>query len=240
MNEITTELTRLDLKFIKDNYLKVENWGKNWTIYKHNGIEIAACLYSIDIVCGNKICIKLDNIGTSYAYTKAINIGLNNFMSAQFVNVPINNPEYTEELFEYNILKKTLEIIKNIEHEIIISRESSVFKINQKEEKLLEVIASNYLDSRSIVNEEVRKTYTKNYVDKNRHRYNVKYVENLEYHIISNEYLNVVTQFNNAQVYKDISNKVHSKIEVINWNEIENYVGSKEFHIEMVNNLELI
>ena len=163
-NKLSTVLTRIDLKDLLSHYTDKALWGKKWTVYDYGNIEVTAELYSIDIYC-NEIKLKV-----AVHYKGKLNLGWGcNRSDWNWMSVPINHCEYTQEAFErklYGVAKETLSSIEARSIRFLPDYEAAD---NYRDEKIgkLKEEAKAWLNDKGVANESIREAYTDAFVDAN-------------------------------------------------------------------------
>lgn len=213
---ISTKITKLNLKVILDNYKKPEFWKKEWTIYKHNNIEITWHLYSIN--CKENTISSIVNI-RGFVVRKGgkhfVDIGHGfwetSSTSAYCSNIPIDNSDYKQEVFENNIIGACLKVLFQAEQNI--SRQYAEYRSAKSNDDdyndALAEIAEAFLDRNNVTNKEIRDAYIDSYVSKNTSsRFAYMYLKECEYKIIPNEYILLLSYFNNKKIFDEYKQKV--------------------------------
>jgi len=165
-NKLSTVLTRIDLKELLNHYTDRALWGKKWTIYDYGDITVTAELSSIDIRSNE---IKLI-IGVRYKGRKreckhsAVPYDWN------YMGVPIDHSEYTQEAFErklYGVAKDTLAYIES-SHIRQLPDYVDADKYRGERIKNLEEEAKAWLDDKGVTNKSIREAYIDAFVEANR------------------------------------------------------------------------
>ncbi len=207
MENISTNVVKLDLDIILKNYNKPEFWKQKWTIYKRPQIEIVAYISYIDVI-GNKIHMKIESTQTTYKLRgtkKKMDLwGSNNY---ELITIPINNPEYTKENFSRQILGASLKLIRYIERKLITqySAYKNAEKNEKDEEELLLSIAEDFLDGVGVTSEGIRSAYINAYVEENQvyDDVRIQILKDYDYKLIGNEYLILISYFNNKEMFDE-------------------------------------
>ena len=212
MNKISTKLVKVDLKTILDNYREPEFWSKTWLIYKRPQFEITMKIEEISIY-GNQIIFDVF-LNTTPKFTnkytnKSIAIFENHYFQAACVCIPINNKEFTQNIFENLVLSACLKKLKEIEG--ALTCESSDYKKADDLENLsrnkLRKIAVNFLNKNNIINVNIRNGYIDSYVNEYAEDLTSKIFENNYYKLIPEEYLILASYFNNDKKFAEIKEK---------------------------------
>lgn len=147
----TLKVYNIDYEFIIKNYLSPHLWQKIWTLLQYKEHIITLNLYKI-MTKDNEIVFEVKYQG---------------FWGTEYVNYSIANTSI-------NILKQQINgamfrIIERYE-DYLIEQTDGYKKINDskwEERELLRSIASDFLDSNNVTNDEIRDVYIDRYVDKN-------------------------------------------------------------------------
>ena len=175
---ISTKLYYIDYEYILQNYKKEEFWTKKWTIYDYGKLKIELGINAIN-VRDNKIIM---GINIYYAGDKRHHYKqeTSNYISGSCLdsseyyggtfNIPINNKEYTNELFQNKIYGICKRLIDYIEYQLICSL--AIYKNEKTRIDLLKDhlkdIANDFLDANNVTNEAIREAYVDKYVYDNK------------------------------------------------------------------------
>lgn len=163
-NKLSTVLTRIDLKDLLNHYTDKALWGKKWSIYDYGNVEVTAEIYSIDIY-SNEIKLKV-----AVHYRDKRNLGWSsNRYNWNWMSVPINHCEYTQEAFErklYGVAKDTLSSIEASSIRLLPDYEAADNYRDEKIEKLNEE-AKAWLDDKGVTNKSIREAYIDAFVEAN-------------------------------------------------------------------------
>ena len=164
-NKLSTVLTRIDLKELLEHYTDKALWGKKWTIYDYGDITVTAELWTIDIRYNE---IKLA-IGVRYKGRKRECIRYASPYEWNYMPIPINHCEYTQEAFErklYGVAKDTLEYIESGFIKALPDYDAADDYRSEKKDKLEEE-AKAWLDDKGVTNESIREAYIDAFVEAN-------------------------------------------------------------------------
>ena len=200
MNELSTHLVKLDVDTILANYKKPDFWSKTWTIFKGCGIEVTWCLTyinCIDNTIGSKVMVKCNLMRRGKRYTEYDY----NYCS----NIPINHEEYSQTVFENNIIGTALRTTEGVERMITrrYAEYSKAELLDEQQRETLRDIANEFLDNENVKNEDIRDAYISSYVDTNAtSRLALEVIANFKYKILSNAYLMFLSFFNNKDEFE--------------------------------------
>ena len=205
-NNISTNVVKLDLKTILENYKKPEFWNKTWLIIDTKWLSVIWHITYIDCQ-GNKIMseVKVSKIYHKRGREVRKSLWYNPSVSCQVI--PINNTEYTQKHFEKNIYGAVLRLIEVVEGML-----TSDYKEYKEADKLddtyinsLRVIAENFLDENKVTNEDIRNAYVDSYVSKmtlSRTSYKSKVVENFKHKLLIPVYVYTSAWFGNNKDFE--------------------------------------
>lgn len=228
----------IDYSFIIKNYLDERLWEKEWTIFIYKTFVITLRLSSINVKSKTIFFeVKLTDNGKEFS-----NIyGKRSFKEFSY-NINIEN---------INILKKTLtltifELIQRVELEFYIQktdRYTELIELRDEEQKRLQEIAEEFLDSEGVTNDEIRDAYIEYYIDKNENVWNLKnnYEIDMKYNILTDLYLvflEAVGDEDRLKLVKSHINEDTLKTVLEEIKEYEEYMQTDEFVEEMQGNLE--
>jgi hypothetical protein len=171
MNKISTKLVYIDYKELLENYKNPDFWGKRWTIYNYGNIKVELAINSIncqrnEIVMGLDVIYK-GNKKRKYLRHSETYIG-SYYSSSGYCGtfaVPIDHPEYSNEIFNNKVYGKVKNLILDIERTLIT--EFPNFK--QEETRLHDLrehwkdIANEWLDDKDIEDDDIREAYISSY-----------------------------------------------------------------------------
>ena len=129
-NKLSTVLTRIDLKDLLNHYTDKALWGKKWTIYDYGDITVTAELYSIE-VRGNEIRLSI----TVLYKGKRKRLWYSNPYDWNWMSVPIDHCEYTQEAFERKLYGVAKSILSNLEDRYIKALPDYIEASEHREER---------------------------------------------------------------------------------------------------------
>lgn len=173
MNKLSTKLVYVDYKELLENYKNPDFWGKRWTIYDYGNIKAELAINTINCQ-NNEIIMGLDVIykGNKKRNYRAITTAFNyigdyySHYSLGTFAVPIDHPEYSNEIFNNKVYGKVKSIIKAIESCLI--KEFPNYK--QEETRLHDLrenwkdIANDWLDEKGVEDDDIREAYIDSYI----------------------------------------------------------------------------
>lgn len=163
---LTTELQHIKLDEILANYRNPKFWKKKWCVFKTKDFD---CIWRIRVISVEDNTIA-SVVTLHYKGKKQVkrNWWDNESFSSYCDNVPINNPDYNQEVFNRNILGSVIRTIDYLEEAIAKCsyeyREAERLERDQRDK--LEEIANDFLDSENVTNDEIREAYIDHYVSK--------------------------------------------------------------------------
>ncbi len=172
MKNISTKLIYIDYKDLIANYKNPEFWGKKWTIYDYANIKAELAINCIDcykneIVMGLNVDYK-GNKKKCYKSKTMAYIG--NYKEAYYNGtfaVPIDHPEYTNNIFKNKIYGKVQDIISSIEKSLICEFPNYVAETDRLDEleDTWEKLAGNWLDDKGVEDDDIRQAYIDAYIN---------------------------------------------------------------------------
>ena len=171
MTNISTKLIYIDYKDLIANYKKPEFWGKKWTIYDYGNIKVELAINSISCF-NNQIAMGMDvyykgNKKRRYSRHVAGYIGsyYNDYYTGVFM-VPINHPEYTNEIFKNKIYGKVKDLIDSIEGTLITDFPNYRAESDRIDnlERMWNSQAEDWLDEKGVEDDTVRDAYISAYI----------------------------------------------------------------------------
>lgn len=226
-SNVSTQLVFLDLKTILANYKDPKFWGKKWTIFKSSQFEIVWYLYSINCM-NNKIDSRVKIMPFKIKRGKKIFIFNPWYNDGKFCDsIPIDNSDYTQEVFNKNILGTVLNTVKEAELNLIMSyaEYKEAEKANDEYSDRLKEIASDFLDSQNVTHRDIRDAYIDKYILDNSIDYTREVLQNLQYKVIPNLYLLVCSWFNATdkfEEYKKLCGGVRKSVWIKIWEQYRN------------------
>lgn len=163
-HKLSTVLTRIDLKDLLNHYTDKALWGKKWTIYDYGDIEVTAELYSIEVRSNEiKLAVTVKYKG------KRKRLWYSSPYDWNWMSVPINHSEYTQEAFErklYGVAKDTLAALEERHIKSLPDYVKAAEYRDEREKSLIEE-AERWLDDKGVTNESIREAYTDAFVSAN-------------------------------------------------------------------------
>ena len=163
-NKLSTVLTRIDLKDLLNHYTDKALWGKKWTIYDYGDIVVTAELYSIE-VRSNEIKLSV----TVLYKGKRKCLWYHNPYDWNWMSVPIDHCEYTQEAFERKLYGVAKSILSNLEDRYIKALPDYEAADDYRDDKIgkLRDEAEEWLDDKGVTNKDIQEAYTDAFVDAN-------------------------------------------------------------------------
>lgn len=176
------ENKKFDINKIIKMVFKRKDWGKKYTLYKLNEIEV-------------NICMESFNFNNSYA-TFRVYIGSPDKYSSSTFNVYTNRDDYTLEFVNRLLLKTVINVLNNYRQEIASDdankRYNYIYSWNMSREDLIALLHLNY-DINSInnmeIDEDTKELLIENLIDSKLDDYNDKY-----YYTPVNKYVDTVLE----------------------------------------------
>lgn len=205
-NIISTNVVKLDLQTILNNYKKPEFWSKNWLIIDTKWLSISWHITYINCK-DSKIMSEVKVTKINYKKGNTVIKSLWYYPSSDCQVIPINNPEYTQDHFEKNIYNAVLRAINYVEDSI--TRRYKEFEdadIRDDEYiKSLKKIAEEFLNENKVSNEDIREAYIDSYVAKiteDRITYKSKVLDNFRYKLLTPVYVFTSAWFDNEKDFE--------------------------------------
>lgn len=147
----TLRIYNIDYEFIIKNYLSPHLWQKIWTLLQYKEHIITLNLYKI-MTKDNEIVFEVKYQG---------------FWGTEYVHYNIANTSI--KILKQQINGAIFRIIERYEESLI--EETPEYKVisdsKWEERQRLKEIASDFLDSNNVTNDEIREVYIDRYIDKN-------------------------------------------------------------------------
>lgn len=231
MTNISTKLIYIDYKDLIANYKNPEFWGKKWTIYDYANIKVELAINCIacsknEIIMGLNVYYK-GNKKKCYKCEAKTYIG--NYNDTYYLGtfaIPIDHPEYTNDIFKNKVYGKVQDIISSIEKSLICEFPNYVAETDRLDEleDTWEKLAGNWLDDKGVEGDDIRQAYIDAYIDSCRHKtadYRDDIVKTNTNKVLAKELL-LFASFNNKEddvkKYSDIlKNKKVSKSKIRTW-----------------------
>lgn len=221
-NTISTNVVKLDLQVILNNYKKPEFWSKNWLIIDTKWLSINWHITYINCK-DNKIMSEVKITKINYKKGNKVIKSLWYYPSSDCQVIPINNPEYTQDHFEKNIYNAVLRVINSVED--TLTRYYKEFEDADAQDdsyiESLKNIAKAFLDENKVTNEDIREAYIDAYVSKmtyDRVSYKSKVIDNFRYKLLTPVYVYTSAWFDNEkdfEKYKAYDTKRKSEYEAM-------------------------
>lgn len=220
-NNISTNIQKINFKYILDNCTNKELWRQKWNIYEYDGLRLMLTLYSIDIA-DNKLTLLIES-NSSECFDE---IRYYSNMSEIFT-IPLSKEHYNKFVFKKQLFKTCLNLIDSIE--LIIMSESDKYEEEASKDLAMMLKAKMsikyLLNTKNINNENIVRAY----VNQNIKRlYFKQYIESWKsenkYKIISSHYLMLAliledkekyAEFESIILKKDSSTKNKKNIDLI-------------------------
>lgn len=233
-NKMILKAYDIDYSFIIKNYLDQKLWEKEWTLFVYKKFVVTLRLKYIYIY-KHKICFEI----------KLTNNNKNNW-NREYVGTV----EYSLNVENINILKKNINkqmlyVIEGMEKSDYIEQTEEYQKLiemqNEEREKLTK-IAEEFLDDNDIENENIREAYIEAYVSNTEKVWDLKqdYKNENQYKMLPDLYLTFAIATNNKELEEEIlETNFEKKEELLNEiKELEEYMQTEKYEIEVKNNLE--
>ena len=206
---ISTKLVYLDLSVVLANYRNPNFWGKQWTIYKNNDIEIYWMMTNID-VRRNVIQSEVHMRNFMYHSGKYKRQWFDQDYYGYCIacrDVPISNPEYTQAIFENNIFTATMSLIKAVEDHLIkgYAEYKAAVQLDQDHDdhlrEIAEEIANEYV-SAGAYSDEIKEAFIDKYTSDNKTQYAYKVLCSYSHKVIGSLYLMICSWFNKEEAFQ--------------------------------------
>lgn len=225
----------IDYDFIIKNYTDKALWDKEWVLFLFKNYKFTLYLESIktkekEIVFELKLTSDLDIWNNSVAVN--VNYNMNN-MSIDF----LKNLIYT----------KMIRLVEWLEERYIEYRDPvylATENARDSEREKLREIASDFLDSEGVTNDEIREVYIDNYVDKNEEIwYKLNRIkEDLKYSYLASLYLVLGSINEDTELKQKVRNSQAKNVaelekevkEIVDKLETEEYVDDMKENLEAV------
>ena len=236
--QLSTKLVYLDLTTILANYRDPKFWGKQWTIFKSGDIEIYWMMTHIDV--------KRQTIQSE------VHIRTFKFHSGKYNrhwyddswygsygdcrDIPISDPEYTQQVFELNILSAVLKIIKIVENHFIRGyaeyRKASALEDEEEEamKDIAQEIADEYVVSGGKYSNTIKDAFIDKYVSDHTTNYTNKVLAKYDHKVLGHLYLLVCSWFGREDFFNDHKILVGDNKKSHIWSEL--FAKAKEIQTE--------
>lgn len=203
-HHISTQLAYLDLSVVLANYRNPEFWGRKWIIYRSGKIEIYWRMVEINV--------KHNYIRSEVGYDSFIfkRGRISTWLYGEVYPcdcIPINNPEYKQELFERNVLAASLKLVRSME--LMVTYAYAEYHkarevLDAQREKLREIaeeVASTYILS-SPYAKDMRDAFVEKYVDDNLTDYPSLVLDRHDHQIFGGLYLMLCSWFGREEEFE--------------------------------------
>ena len=172
MNKLSTKLVYVDYKELLENYKNPDFWGKRWTIYDYGNIKVDLAINTIncqnnEIIMGLGVIYKGNKKRKYLRHSRTYIDGC--YSSSGYRGtfaVPIDHPEYSNEIFTNKVYGKVKNLILDIESDLI----TEFPNYKQEETRLHDLreywkdIANKWLDEKGVVYDDIREAYIDSYI----------------------------------------------------------------------------
>lgn len=177
------ENKKFDINKIIKMVFKRKDWGKKYTLYKLNEIEVGICMDSF-------------NFNNSYATFRVYVDSTDKYTSDMF-NVYINREDYTLEFVNRLLLKTVVKVLNAYRKEIATDDANEqyhyIYSWNMSKKDLIELLHLdndiNAINDMEKVDDDTKELLIENLIDSKLDDYNDKY-----YYIPLNKYVNTVLE----------------------------------------------
>lgn len=225
----------IDYDFIIKNYTDKSLWDKEWTLFLFKNYKFTLYLESIktkekEIVFELKLTSDLDIWNNSVAIN--VNYNMNN-MSIDF----LKNLIYT----------KMIRLVEWLEERYIEYKDPiylATENARDSEREKLREIASDFLDSEGVTNDEIREVYIDNYIDKNEEIwYKLNRIkEDLKYSYLTSLYLILGSINEDTELKQKVRNSQAKNVSELE-KEVKEFMDkleTEEYVEDMKENLEAV
>lgn len=162
--ELSTQVVRLDLDFILDNFTNKKLWEKTWTIFEYDGVSVTIKLDSI-LIKRKQVDFRIDiDLGDYFERHYNIKCYSSDYY---YLSIPYTKEHRNVDLFKKQILNKIIFGYNSLETFLLYKTpivQEAIDADDEFDEKLRD-IANEFLDNLNINNESVREAYIEKYVD---------------------------------------------------------------------------
>jgi len=206
---VSAKLVYLDLSVILANYRNPDFWGKQWTIYKRGKIEIYWTMTNID-VRRNTISSEVHMRNFLFRKGKYSRQWTDTGWYDTYAvcrDVPVANPEYTQEVFENNVFAATMSLIKIVEEHLIkgYAEYRTAVQLDQDYEdnlrKIAEEIADEYVSAGAYSND-IKDAFIDSYLSNNETNYASEVLRSYSHKVIGSLYLMICSWFNKEEEFQ--------------------------------------
>lgn len=207
---VSTQLVYLDLNTILANYKKPEFWRKKWLIYENGTIKIYWNMVYINVKT-NKIHSEVSVEPFTFKKRKIKHVWSNDYASWYATacdTIPIDNPDYRQEMLNRNILTASLNILRWIEDSFI--QDYAEYKTARRlmadhEEELRQIaekIADEYIKEGEYA-DTIREAFIEKYLDEQTVDYTTEVINNYRYKVFGSIYLGLCSWFGNQKRFEE-------------------------------------
>lgn len=233
----------IDYSFIIKNYLNPEMWQKEWTLFVYKNFVATLRISSIDC-CDKKVSFKISVTDKDNEEKYKVHGYL------YYSNSTYSYASYFLSVNNIDLLKQSIQgaiktSIRELEERLIrLSPEYIDMEETKQEEKTkLREIASNFLDSEKVTNEDIRDAYIDWYVDKmiDDRDFTGQYIVNHYYTMLTDVWYVFANIINDQPLLKSIESIAdNEKIEEIKqeYDEYKEYIYSEQYKDDMADGLE--
>ena len=207
MNVPSVKIARINWKYLIDNALNKELWGKRYTLFDYDGMDIVLYLDSI----------SAKNQSLSFVVVVKVFRNDEEYLDYNYLTVPLG--QYNEEAFSnklHGTIKRTME-----ELERTMIRDTPYYKMAEStiEEKkeIAEDMANELLDSLNIENYGIRSSYVSDQRSKVSSSELSEVVRQMQYSILTPHFITYglmteqdVSKFGNPQTLSNIEEYIKS------------------------------
>lgn len=204
---LSTEIKYVDLAEILANFKNPKFWKKTWCVFKHKDFVCYWRMSYINIQ-DNTISseIQLQYHGKKKIGDYGYNWGDSATKTASCSSIPIENSEYTQQIFNKNIAKTIDDVIYYLEKGMTYNSYDykEAQRLESEEEDRLTEIAKDFLDENNVSNTEIRVAYIDHYVSHaSKYNYTGKLVNNSARKYYPSARLMLYSWFNNKDKFDE-------------------------------------
>ena len=206
---VSTKLVYLDLSVILANYRDPSFWGKQWTIYKRGKIEIYWMMTEID-VRGGTISSEVHMRSFLYRRGKYERQWIDNDWLGCVTcrDIPVANPEYSQEVVESNIFAATMSLIKTVEEHLTrgYAEYRAAAQLDEDHEDSLREIAQGIADeyvTAGPYSDDIKDAFVDNYVSDNETHYALDVLNSYDHKVLGSLYLMICSWFGKERDFQD-------------------------------------
>jgi len=213
--QVSTNLVYLDLSVILNNYKNPKFWGRKWPIYKSGDLEIYWIMTGIDVRTGT---IESEVHANTFEFRRGRFNGT--WYDGKWVwdsggchSIPIDNPEYSQKVFDNNVLSACIDLIGKIERNFIFGY-SGYKKAAQleddRDDKLREIareIADKYVSSGDY-SDDIKDAFVEKYATSNKINFTKDVLRKYDHKVLGGQYLMLCSMFGNEKEFEMHREKV--------------------------------